>query len=70
MSTLKAGDDFPEGVQFRYALDATLTVAVPILSLPFLLVAVGYLTLKRKSPSHHVDFLRHTMLVKILQIRR
>ena len=70
MSGLKAGDSFPEGVQFRYALNATITIAVPFLNLLSLLVAVGYLTLKRKSPLHLVDFLRHTMLARSLQTRK
>ena len=70
MSGLKAGDRFPEGVQFRYALDAALTIAMLFLNLLSLLVAVGYLTLKRKNPSHLADFLRHTMLAKSLQTRK
>ena len=70
MTALKAGDRFPEGVEFRYALHAALNAAVRPTETLRSLVAVGYHTQKRKTLSHPAAFFKHTTPAKNLQTRR
>ena len=56
MTALRAGDEFPEGIHFRYALHAAPTAAVHLLSFSTPSLQLG--TLHRREGDYHI--LRHS----------
>lgn len=70
MTVLKAGERFPEGVEFSYANLIRPSLGIMALADVLSYILVGYHTQRRKTRSHRVVYLSHTMRAKNSPTRR